>query len=399
MLANAATMRILIKGGKVVNDDCTLEADVYIENGIIQQVGRELMIPGGAKVIDATGKLVIPGGIDTSTHFHQTFMNATCVDDFYHGTKAALVGGTTMVIGHVLPDKETSLLDAYEKCRSLADPKVCCDYALHMGITWWAPKLEAEATHRVITIANRTHCPVYLVNVSSMSAGDVIAAAKIDTLNVVASDHRPFSAKQKAMGREDFTKIPHGVSGVQDRMSIIWERGVVGGKMDENRFVAVTSSNAAKLHNLYPRKGRIIPGADADVVVWDPEATRTISASTQVQGGDINLYENMRCHGVPLVTVSRGRVVYENGVFMCAEGTGKFCPLRSFPDSVYKKLVQREKSRRPRGVDRTPYLGDVAAVAHAGKKETGTPLADTPTRPATRHGGMRDLHESSFSLS
>lgn len=89
MLANAATMRILIKGGKVVNDDCTLEADVYIENGIIQQVGRELMIPGGAKVIDATGKLVIPGGIDTSTHFHQTFMNATCVDDFYHGTKVA----------------------------------------------------------------------------------------------------------------------------------------------------------------------------------------------------------------------------------------------------------------------------------------------------------------------
>lgn len=91
MLANSASVRILIKGGKVVNDDCTHEADVYIENGIIQQVGRELMIPGGAKVIDATGKLVIPGGIDTSTHFHQTFMNATCVDDFYHGTKVMLL--------------------------------------------------------------------------------------------------------------------------------------------------------------------------------------------------------------------------------------------------------------------------------------------------------------------
>ncbi|KAF5913019.1 hypothetical protein HPG69_008970, partial [Diceros bicornis minor] len=610
MLANSASVRILIKGGKVVNDDCTHEADVYIENGIIQQVGRELMIPGGAKVIDATGKLVIPGGIDTSTHFHQTFMNATCVDDFYHGTKfltiswerkcspvamllrrlvdliihtacgslaeavhpdrptltyfvrskkeywtlsgrvlrqrcerllfpspqAALVGGTTMIIGHVLPDKETSLVDAYEKCRGLADPKVCCDYALHVGITWWAPKvkaemetlvrekgvnsfqmfmtykdlymlrdnelyqvfhackdigaiarvhaengelvaegakealdlgitgpegieisrpeeLEAEATHRVITIANRTHCPIYLVNVSSISAGDVIAAAKMqgkvvlaetttahatltglhyyhqdwshaaayvtvpplrldtntstylmsllanDTLNIVASDHRPFTTKQKAMGKEDFTKIPHGVSGVQDRMSVIWERGVVGGKMDENRFVAITSSNAAKILNLYPRKGRIIPGADADVVVWDPEATKTISASTQVQGGDFNLYENMRCHGVPLVTISRGRVVYENGVFMCAEGTGKFCPLRSFPDTVYKKLVQREKILKVKGVDRTPYLGDVAVVVHPGKKEMGTPLADTPTRPVTRHGGMRDLHESSFSLS
>uniref|UniRef100_A0A8C3RHH2 Dihydropyrimidinase-related protein 5 n=1 Tax=Cyanoderma ruficeps TaxID=181631 RepID=A0A8C3RHH2_9PASS len=522
MMANAATMRILIKGGKVVNDDCTLEADVYIENGIIQQVGRELMIPGGAKVIDATGKLVIPGGIDTSTHFHQTFMNATCVDDFYHGTKAALVGGTTMIIGHVLPDKETSLLDAYEKCRSLADPKVCCDYALHMGITWWAPKVKAEmetlvrekgvnsfqmfmtykdlymlrdselyqvlracrdigaiarvhaengelvaegakealdlgitgpegieisrpeevgdgGCHRVTA----THCPVYLVNVSSMSAGDVIAAAKMqgkvvyaetttahatltglhyyhqdwfhaaayvtvpplrldtntsaylmsllanDTLNIVASDHRPFSTKQKAMGKEDFTKIPHGVSGVQDRMNIIWERGVVGGKMDENRFVAVTSSNAAKIHNLYPRKGRIIPGADADVVVWDPEATKTISASTQVQGGDINLYENMRCHGVPLVTISRGRVVYENGVFMCAEGTGKFCPLRSFPDIAYKKLVQREKVGGTGGPSRLPTY-PVQALPFAGSPQAAPQLtgsrgcAPPPTPDACR---------------
>nr|KAF6446485.1 dihydropyrimidinase like 5 [Rousettus aegyptiacus] len=447
MLANSASVRILIKGGKVVNDDCTHEADVYIENGIIQQVGRELMIPGGAKVIDATGKLVIPGGIDTSTHFHQTFMNATCVDDFYHGTKAALVGGTTMIIGHVLPDKETSLVDAYEKCRSLADPKVCCDYALHVGITWWAPKVKAEMETLV------REKGVNSFQMSSISAGDVIAAAKMqgkvvlaetttahatltglhyyhqdwshaaayvtvpplrldtntstylmsllanDTLNIVASDHRPFTTKQKAMGKEDFTKIPHGVSGVQDRMSVVWERGVVGGKMDENRFVAITSSNAAKILNLYPRKGRIIPGADADVVVWDPEATKTISASTQVQGGDFNLYENMRCHGVPLVTISRGRVVYENGVFMCAEGTGKFCPLRSFPDTVYKKLVQREKTLKVKGVDRTPYLGDVAVVVHPGKKEMGTPLADTPTRPVTRHGGMRDLHESSFSLS
>ncbi|KAG8544144.1 hypothetical protein GDO81_023009, partial [Engystomops pustulosus] len=220
-----------------------------------------------------------------------------------------------------------------------------------------------------------------------------------DTLNVVASDHRTFTTKQKAMGKDDFTKIPHGVGGVQDRMSVIWERGVVGGKMDENRFVAVTSSNAAKIHNMYPRKGRIIPGADADVVVWDPEATRTISASTQIQGGDINLYENMRCHGVALVTISRGRVVYENGAFMCAEGSGSFFPMRTYPDYLYKKMIQKEKILSLKCVDRTPYQGDVAVVVNAGKKETGSPLADTPTRPSTRHGGVRDLHESSFSLS
>ncbi|XP_010766319.1 dihydropyrimidinase-related protein 5a isoform X2 [Notothenia coriiceps] len=536
MSSSSGNVRILIKGGKVVNDDCTQEADVYIENGIIQQVGKEMMIPGGAKVIDASGKLVLPGGIDTSVHLEESFMNATTADDFYSGTKAALAGGTTMVIGHVLPEKNESLLEAYEKCRSSADPKACCDYALHVGVTCWGPKvraemeklvrehgvnsfqmfmaykdmfmlrdselfqalqqckdigaiarvhaengelvaegakealdlgisgpegieisrpeeLEAEATHRAITIANRAHCPIYLVNVSSMSAGDVVATAKMqgkvvhgetttahavlngmhyyhqdwayaaahvtvpplrldpstpnylmsllgnDTLNVVGSDHRPFTTKQRAMGKDDFTKIPHGLPGIEDRMSVIWEKGVIGGKMDENRFVAVTSSNAAKIYNLYPKKGRIIAGADADVVVWDPEGSKTISVDTQFQGGDVNLYEGLRCHGVPLVTISRGRVVYENGMFTCAEGSGKFCPLRTFPDLLYKKMVQREKSQAVKAVEREPYTGEVVPVLNSGKREVGVSDLDTPTRPSTRHGGVRDLQGSSFSLS
>lgn len=537
MSSSSANIRILIKGGKVVNDDCTLEADVYIENGIIQQVGKELMIPGGAKVIDASGKLVLPGGIDPSVHLDQTFMNATTADDFYSGTKAALAGGTTMVIAHVLPDKNESLVDAYEKCRNSADSNVCCDYALHVGVTWWGPRvkaemeklvrdkgvnsfqmfmaykesfmlrdselyqalqhckdigavarvhaengelvaegakealelgitgpegieisrpeeLEAEAAHRAITIGNRAHCPVYLVNVSSASAGDIIATSKMqgkvvlgetttahsvlsglqyyhqdwalaaahvtvpplrldqgtpnaimsllgsDTLNVVASDHRPFTIKQKAMGKDDFTKIPHGVPGVQDRMSVIWQRGVIGGKMDENRFVAVTSSNAAKIYNLYPRKGRIITGADADVVVWDPEGSKTLSAETQFQGGDVNLYEGLRVYGVPIVTISRGRLVYESGMFTCAAGSGLYCPMRSFPDPLYKKMVQRQKSQAMKAVEREPYDGEVVEVQNSGKRDHfGTPDLDTPTRPSTRHGGMRDLQESSFSLS
>uniref|UniRef100_A0A3Q1FH22 Dihydropyrimidinase like 5a n=1 Tax=Acanthochromis polyacanthus TaxID=80966 RepID=A0A3Q1FH22_9TELE len=515
MSSSSAMARILIKGGKVVNDDCTQEADVYIENGIIQQVGKELMIPGGAKVIDASGKLVLPGGIDTSVHLEESFMNATTADDFYSGTKAALAGGTTMVIGHVLPERNESLLEAYEKCRSSADSKSCCDYALHVGVTWWGPKVRAEmeklvrehgvnsfqmfmaykdmfmlrdselfqalqhckdigAIARVhaengelvtegakealdLGISEMScdcaHCPIYLVNVSSMSAGDVVATAKMqgkvvhgetttahavlngmqyyhqdwshaaahvtvpplrldpstpnylmsllgnDTLNVLGSDHRPFTIKQKAMGKDDFTKIPHGLPGIQDRMSVIWEKGVIGGKMDENRFVAVTSSNAAKIYNFYPRKGRIIPGADADVVVWDPEGSKTISVDSQVQGGDINLYEGLRCHGVPLVTISRGRLVYENGMFTCAEGSGKFCPLRTFPDYLYKKMVQREKSQAVKAVEREPYTGDVVAVVNSGKRDFGASDLDTPTRPCTRHGGVRDLHESSFSLS
>uniref|UniRef100_A0ABI7XGK2 Dihydropyrimidinase like 5 n=1 Tax=Felis catus TaxID=9685 RepID=A0ABI7XGK2_FELCA len=125
MLANSGSVRILIKGGKVVNDDCTHEADVYIENGIIQQVGRELMIPGGAKVIDATGKLVIPGGIDTSTHFHQTFMNATCVDDFYHGTKVMFLFAEGSSMGSQIPAWVLECLYLLEFAGPVFSPPVC----------------------------------------------------------------------------------------------------------------------------------------------------------------------------------------------------------------------------------------------------------------------------------
>ncbi|XP_016332350.1 dihydropyrimidinase-related protein 5b [Sinocyclocheilus anshuiensis] len=498
MAAGSSSVRILIKGGRVVNDDVTQEADVYIESGLIQQVGWDLVVPGGAKVIDASGKLVIPGGIDSSVHLQQTFMNANTQDDFYSGTKAALLGGSTMVIAHVLPERDASLLEEFEKIRAHADAEACCDYALHVGVTWWGPKVRREmevlvgekgvnsfqmfmaykdvlmlkdselyqAMHTCKNIGavarvhaengelvHEAHCPVYLVNVSSVSAADVIAAARMqgkvvhaettlahsalsgmhyyhqdwahaaahviapplrldpstpdcllgllgnDIINVVASDHRAFNTKQKAMGKEDFTKIPHGAAGVEDRMSVIWERGVVAGKMDENRFVAVTSSNAAKIYNLYPRKGRIVPGADADVVVWDPDASRTISASSQVQGGDFNLYEGQRCRGIPLVTISRGRLVCESGVFTCAQGSGRFYPMRSFPDFLYKKMVQREKTQRLRGVDRAPYSGDIAAVNNSIRKESASPEGDVPMRASTRHVGVRDLHESSFSLS
>ncbi|KAK5639239.1 hypothetical protein RI129_011731 [Pyrocoelia pectoralis] len=422
----SAQNRLLIKNGKVVNEDEIIEEDVYIEDGIIKQLGRNLIIPGGTRVIDARGKLVIPGGIDPHTHFEFEFMNTTTVDDFYQGTKAAVAGGTTMIIDFVFVKKGESLLDAYYSYRQKADEKVCCDYALHVIISYWSDRVfeemsilcsehgvnsfkafmaysfmlddselysafeackklgavamvhaengsiifkntekllakgitgpeghelsrpeevEAEAVNRACTIANQVNCPLYIVHVMSKSAtvalvqarnrgvrviGETLAAAlgtdgshcnhscfqhsaghvispplrpdpmtpqylmnylAQNDLQLTGSDNCTFSTRQKEVGLNDFSKIPNGVNGVEDRMSVIWEKGVHSGIIDPCRFVAITSSTAAKIFNLYPRKGCIATGSDADIVIWNPNKTRTISAKTHHQAVDFNIFE------------------------------------------------------------------------------------------------------------
>ncbi|XP_019635728.1 PREDICTED: dihydropyrimidinase-like isoform X2 [Branchiostoma belcheri] len=531
-----ATNRIHIKGGRVVNDDQSVEADVYIEEGVVKGVGKDILVPGGARIIDARGKLVLPGGIDPNTHFEIESHGVTSVDDFYKGTKAALVGGTTLTIDCVLPEKDESLAESYEKWRQKADGKVVSDYSLHVAVTWWGEKvkddmallakekgvnsflvflaykdkyqltdselyeffthcrelgvlamvhaengdlvaemtkkmlgmgirgpeghvlsrpeeLESEAAQRAIAIANRVNCPIYITRVMSTSAGDVIAAARkrgnvvygeptaaglgtdgshcwdknwkvaaahvtdpplrpdpstpdhlMDLLangdlQTVGSDNRTFTTSQKAVGKDDFSKIPCGVNGVEDRMSVVWERGVVSGKMDENRFVAVTSTNAAKIFNMYPKKGRIAEGSDADVIIWDPEATRTISVRTHHQAVDFNVFEGLTCHGVPLYTICQGKVVCEDSgsVVHVTQGAGSWVPRDRRCDHVFKRIHAREKLRVPKPVEREPYDGSVA------KAEPEEPLkVAQPSKPSmedvTTSTGVRDLHKSGFTL-
>ncbi|KAG6804502.1 dihydropyrimidinase isoform X2 [Apis mellifera caucasica] len=567
----SAQNRLLIKNGKVVNDDGITDNDVYIEDGIIKQMGRNLIIPGGTRIIDARGKYVMPGGIDPHTHFELEFMGAKTVDDFYQGTKAAVAGGTTMIIDFVIPKKDESILEAYERYRESADQKVCCDYSLHVAITSWSPKVkeemgtlvkdhgvnsfkmfmayrdqymirdpelietfkackelgaiamvhaengdiiaentkrlldagvtgpeghemsrpeevEAEAVNRACVIANQVNCPLYVVHVMSRSAAEAVDAARKrgncifgetlaaaigtdgtnyahkcwkhaaahvlspplrpdpdtprallnmlakDGLQVTGSDNCTFNAEQKALGKDDFSKIPNGVNGVEDRMSVVWEKGVHAGIMDPTRFVAVTSTNAAKIFNLYPRKGVIAVGSDADIVVWDPNRKRTISAQTHVQAVDFNIFEGMEVHGVPEYVIVEGRVCVDECELKAVHGFGKFVETPSHATYVYDMIEDREK--KPRGVARTEaeakkFAEEDAAIAKAkeearaaaaalakshqtnGTYESPKPkisvpdcmptLPDsavvTPSSKGPRLEGQRNLQDSTFSIS
>ncbi|MYM70872.1 dihydropyrimidinase [Duganella sp. FT134W] len=239
------------------------------------------------------------------------------------------------------------------------------------------PEVEAEAANRAIAIANVMNTPVYIVHVSCAESLEAITRARahgqrvygealaghlvIDdsvyqsddlefaaghvmsppfrskhhqaalwqglrggNLHTTATDHCTFCAAQKAMGKDDFTKIPNGCGGVEDRMSVVWDAGVNSGMLTPSEFVKITSTNTAQIFNIYPRKGVIAPGADADVVVWDPEGTRTISALTQFAKGGFNVFEGRTVRGIPSTTLSAGNVVFHRGVLMAVEGAGRY---------------------------------------------------------------------------
>ncbi|WP_321852645.1 dihydropyrimidinase [Burkholderia diffusa] len=266
------------------------------------------------------------------------------------------------------------------------------------------PEVEGEAANRAIRIAQVLGVPVYIVHVSAKDAVDAITRARSEGLRVfgevlpghlvidesvyrdpdwtraaahvmsppfrsaehrealwrglqagqlhtTATDHCVFCASQKAMGREDFTKIPNGCGGVEDRMSVLWHHGVNHGRITPNEFVRITSTNAAQIFNLYPRKGAVQVGADADLVVWDPAATKTISVKTHHQQVDFNVFEGMTVQGVATHTLTRGALAWADGELRAVRGAGRY--LKRPPAAGYYEAARiANRLREPHPVER-----------------------------------------------
>lgn len=449
----------IIRNGSVVTATDTYVADIAIANGKIAAIGANLPTQNAAEILDASNKLVIPGGIDVHTHLDMPFGGTTSADDFETGTRAAAFGGTTTLIDFAIQYKGQPLRQAFDTWMSKAASKAVCDYAFHCivtdvsggqlaemndlvreGVTSFklfmaypgvfmlddgsifkalqttakngglvcmhaengsaidvivqqalaegkkAPKYhaltrpttaEAEATARAIALAEMAGAPIYIVHLSCNEALEKVREArdrglpvyaetcpqylylsienfdapgfegakyvftpplrekwhqerlwnglKRDHLQVVSTDHCPFCFKeQKELGRDDFTKIPNGGPGVEHRMSLIYSGGVAAGRFNANRFVELVSTTPAKLFGLYPRKGTIAVGSDADLVVFDPKRKHTISAKTHHMRVDYSMFEGIQVTGMPDAVLSRGKIVVQGDKFMGRAGQGEF---------------------------------------------------------------------------
>ncbi|MCW1933599.1 dihydropyrimidinase [Pararhodobacter zhoushanensis] len=476
-------MSTVIKNGTIVTADLTYKADVLVEGGVITQIGQGLT---GDTELDATGCYVMPGGIDPHTHLEMPFMGTYSTDDFESGTRAALAGGTTMVVDFALPSPGQGLLDALQMWDNKST-RANCDYSFHMAVTWWGeqvfdemktvvqdrgintfkhfmaykgslmvnddemfasfqrlaelgaiamvhaengdvvaelttkllaqgntgpeghaysrpPQVEGEATNRAIMIADMAGVPLYVVHTSCEESHEAIRRAKqagkrvwgepliqhltLDeseyfnpdwdhaarrvmsppfrnkqhqdslwaglqsgSLSCVATDHCAFTTEQKRYGVGDFSKIPNGTGGLEDRLPMLWTYGVNTGRLTMNEFVAVTSTNIAKIMNMYPRKGAVLVGADADLVVWDPAKEKTISAGNQQSAIDYNVFEGHSVKGLPRFTLTRGKVAVHDGEIRTEEGHGKFVR-RDANSSVSQALSSWKELTAPRPVQR-----------------------------------------------
>ncbi|GAA0594760.1 dihydropyrimidinase [Paenochrobactrum glaciei] len=268
------------------------------------------------------------------------------------------------------------------------------------------PEIEGEATFRAIILADQTGVPLYVVHTSCEQAHEAIRRARqkgmrvygepliqhltlddsvysnedwdyaarrvmsppfrdkvnqdslwaglsAGSLQCVATDHCAFTSEQKRTGINDFTKIPNGTGGVEERLPVLWTKGVVTGRLTPNEFVAVTSTNIAKILNMYPQKGAVLEGSDADLIIWDPKAKKTISVKTQHSSIDYNVFEGMELTGLPRTVLSRGRVAFDQGKVLAEPGDGRFVE-REPNASVNKALSTWKEVVAPRKVERKP---------------------------------------------
>ncbi|TIP95173.1 MAG: dihydropyrimidinase [Mesorhizobium sp.] len=476
-------MTKVIRNGTIVTADRTWKADLLMQHGKIVAIGSNLH---GDHEFDATGCFVMPGGIDPHTHLEMPFMGTYSADDFESGTRAALAGGTTMVVDFCLPSPQQSLLEALQMWDNKTS-KASCDYSFHMAITWWGkqvfdematvvdkgitsfkhfmaykgalmvdddemyssfqrcadlgalplvhaengdvvaalsqkllaagnngpeghaysrpPEVEGEATNRAIMIADMAGVPLYVVHVSCEQAHEAIRRARqkgmrvfgepliqhltldeseyfnkdwdhaarrvmsppfrnklhqdslwaglqAGSLQVVATDHCAFTTSQKRNGIGDFTKIPNGTGGLEDRLPVLWTTGVNTGRLTMNEFVAVTSTNIAKILNMYPRKGAIVEGADADIVVWDPKRKKTITSKKQQSVIDYNVFEGFEVTGLPRFVFSRGELSIQEAEVKAKPGHGEFVG-REPNAAVNRALSTWKEISAPRKVERS----------------------------------------------
>ncbi|MEU7568658.1 dihydropyrimidinase [Streptomyces fradiae] len=456
--------RTLVRGGLVVTAAEETHADVLVEDGRIAALaahGSEAAAAWTAeRVIDATGRYVLPGGVDAHTHLDFPFGGTFASDDFESGTRAAAWGGTTTVVDFAVQSVGHTLREGLDAWYAKADGKCAVDYAFHMilsdvdgaslkemdllveeGVTSFKlfmaypgvfysddgrilramqraalngglimahaengiaidvlveqalargdtdPRfhgetrhalLEAEATHRAVQLARVAGAPLYVVHVSAREAVAELAAARdmglpvfgetcpqylflsadklaepgfegakyvcstplrprehqaalwrglrTDDLQVVSTDHCPFCFRgQKELGRGDFSRIPNGLPGVEHRMDLL-HQAVLDGHISRRRWIEIACAAPARMFGLYPKKGTIAPGSDADLVVYDPAAVQTLSARTHHMNVDYSAYEGRTVTGRVETVLSRGRVVIDRGTYTGRAGHGVYTP-------------------------------------------------------------------------
>lgn len=450
-------MSVLIKNGRIITATDDYLADIFIEGETVQAIGKNLNMVAD-QTIDASGKLVMPGGIDPHVHLDMPFMGTYSSDNYETGTRAALYGGTTTVIDFILQTQGKSLQSALQEWKGRSDNNAVGDYSFHMAVTDFndetkkeiqhfievegitsfktfmaykgalmiddrqmvglmqevkkhcglinvhatngdmidfliakhksegklsplyhylsQPEVtEAEASSRFADLADYTGCPGYIVHLTCEGALNAVRFATrrnqhvfVETciqylildaslyeqdfegakwvmspplrekkdqetlwaglnqglVNVVATDHCPFMWEQKLMGKDDFSKIPNGHPAIENRMELLFSEGVNKGRITLNKYVEVASTNAAKIFGMFPKKGTIAIGSDADIIIIDPNEKHTLSAKTHHMNVDYSGYEGWELTGKVKTVLLRGKVAIHNNECKVDKGYGQF---------------------------------------------------------------------------